>query len=88
MTCGNWFQEYYHVHNKEMDTPSLAAMLSTILYYRRFFPYYVYNIIAGLDSEGDTCVRVKAHLLLCCVGIDLACDDVQRKLARSSHVYT
>uniref|UniRef100_A0A8C4VSE9 Proteasome 20S subunit beta 1 n=1 Tax=Gopherus evgoodei TaxID=1825980 RepID=A0A8C4VSE9_9SAUR len=29
----------------------IAAMLSTILYSRRFFPYYVYNIIGGLDEE-------------------------------------
>ncbi|KAK7475431.1 hypothetical protein BaRGS_00033312 [Batillaria attramentaria] len=47
---------FSHIHNKDMDTTSIAAMLSTILYYRRFFPYYVYNIVAGLDSEGKGCV--------------------------------
>lgn len=35
-----------------MTTGAIAAMLSTILYSRRFFPYYVYNIIGGLDEEG------------------------------------
>eukprot|EP00745_Piridium_sociabile_P036301 TRINITY_DN64894_c0_g1_i1.p1 TRINITY_DN64894_c0_g1~~TRINITY_DN64894_c0_g1_i1.p1 ORF type:complete len:263 (-),score=56.31 TRINITY_DN64894_c0_g1_i1:595-1302(-) len=47
---------FSYIHNKEMDTSSIAAMLSTILYYRRFFPYYVYNIVAGLDTEGKGCV--------------------------------
>merc|ERR1739838_816885 len=31
----------------KMSTKAIAAMLSTMLYYRRFFPYYTYNIIAG-----------------------------------------
>lgn len=35
-----------------MTCGAIAAMLSTILYGRRFFPYYVYNIIGGLDEEG------------------------------------
>ncbi|XP_076436239.1 proteasome subunit beta type-1-B-like [Babylonia areolata] len=47
---------FNYIHNKEMDTSSIAAMLATILYYRRFFPYYVYNIVAGLDTEGKGCV--------------------------------
>ena len=43
---------YEHEHNKKMSTSAIAAMLSTILYYKRFFPYYVYNIIGGIDDEG------------------------------------
>ncbi|NXG98331.1 PSB1 protein, partial [Loxia leucoptera] len=42
---------YKHSNNKTMTTGAIAAMLSTILYSRRFFPYYVYNIIGGLDEE-------------------------------------
>lgn len=38
-----------------MTSGAIAAMLSTILYGRRFFPYYVYNIIGGLDEEGGYC---------------------------------
>lgn len=45
---------YKHSNNKTMTTGAIAAMLSTILYSRRFFPYYVYNIIGGLDEEGKT----------------------------------
>jgi len=47
---------YEHEHNEEMSTEAIAAMLSTMLYYRRFFPYYVYNIIGGIDSQGKGCV--------------------------------
>ena len=43
---------YKHSNNKMMTSGAIAAMLSTILYGRRFFPYYVYNIIGGLDEEG------------------------------------
>lgn len=47
---------YKHEHNTEMSTSAIAAMLSTMLYYRRFFPYYVYNIVVGLDDEGKGCI--------------------------------
>jgi hypothetical protein len=49
-------QMYEHEHNKKMSTVAVAAMLSTMLYSRRFFPYYVYNIVAGLDEEGWLCI--------------------------------
>ncbi|XP_029450064.1 proteasome subunit beta type-1 [Rhinatrema bivittatum] len=47
---------YKHSNNKIMTTGAIAAMLSTILYSRRFFPYYAYNIIGGLDDEGKGAV--------------------------------
>lgn len=47
-----YFQMYKHSNNKTMSSGAIAAMLSTILYGRRFFPYYAYNIIGGLDEEG------------------------------------
>ncbi|XP_037103060.1 proteasome subunit beta type-1 [Syngnathus acus] len=47
---------YNHSNNKTMSCGAIAAMLSTLLYGRRFFPYYVYNIIGGLDDEGKGAV--------------------------------
>ncbi|XP_011300206.1 proteasome subunit beta type-1 [Fopius arisanus] len=49
-------QMYKHEHNKDMSTPATAQMLSTMLYYKRFFPYYVSNILAGLDENGNGCI--------------------------------
>lgn len=39
-----------------MPLHSIARMLCTILYGKRFFPYYVYNILGGLDEEGKGAV--------------------------------
>jgi len=47
---------YEHEHNKSMSSGAIAAMLSTMLYGRRFFPYYTYNIIGGLDENGKGAV--------------------------------
>jgi len=48
--------QYKHAHRKEPTTNAVAAMLSTILYYKRFFPYYTFNIVAGVDEEGKGAV--------------------------------
>jgi len=47
---------YRHNHNKEMTTPAVAQMTSTMLYHKRFFPYYISNILAGLDGQGRGCL--------------------------------
>jgi len=43
---------YKHTHDKDMSTPALAQMLSTMLYSKRFFPYYTFNLLAGIDEDG------------------------------------
>ncbi|KAG6487917.1 proteasome subunit beta type-1-like [Zingiber officinale] len=47
---------YQHQHNKQMSCPAMAQLLSNTLYYKRFFPYYTFNILGGLDSNGKGCV--------------------------------
>lgn len=51
-------QMYEHEHQKKQSTSAMAAMLSTMLYNRRFFPYYVYNIVGGLDEQGHWLTRL------------------------------
>jgi 20S proteasome subunit beta 6 len=43
---------YKYQHGKPMSVSACAQRLSHILYNKRFFPYYVHAIIAGLDEEG------------------------------------
>lgn len=47
---------YRHEHRKPMPTTAAAQMLSTMLYHKRFFPYYVSPVLAGLDADGRGCV--------------------------------
>lgn len=49
-------QSYQQTHNKTMSTTAVAQMMSILMYNKRFFPYYISNILAGVDSEGKGCV--------------------------------
>ncbi|GAB6024612.1 hypothetical protein CHUAL_009755 [Chamberlinius hualienensis] len=43
---------YKHEHHKDMSTAAIAQLVSVMLYYKRFFPYYISNVVAGLDENG------------------------------------
>lgn len=61
-SCGNWadsdtltsfletrVKQYEDTHeNREISLNALAQLMSTMMYSRRFFPYYVSNILAGI----------------------------------------
>ncbi|GME87403.1 hypothetical protein B5S28_g4272 [[Candida] boidinii] len=48
----NQLQWYHFDHNKKMSSQSAARYIQHLLYNKRFFPYYVHTILAGLDEEG------------------------------------
>jgi 20S proteasome subunit beta 6 len=59
---------YEHQHGRSMSTESIAQYLSNTLYYKRFFPYYSFCIVAGVTDHGVGCCwsydAVGSHQLL------------------------
>lgn len=47
---------YNYDHRKAMSTGAVAQLVSTMLYGKRFFPYYISNMVAGIDENGVGCV--------------------------------
>ena len=44
---------YQHNHRRPMGVNALAQLLGNTLYYKRFFPYYTWNLTCGLDDQGE-----------------------------------
>lgn len=44
---------YEHDNGKRPSVTAIAQMLSNMLYYKRFFPYYAFCALGGVDSEGE-----------------------------------
>ncbi|TDG39618.1 hypothetical protein AWZ03_013960 [Drosophila navojoa] len=49
-------QSYEMEHRQTISTEALAHLISVSMYNRRFFPYFTYTLLAGLDSKGKPTV--------------------------------
>jgi len=47
---------YEHQHRRQPSVVAVAQLLSTMLYGKRFFPYYTFNVLVGIDDEGKGAV--------------------------------
>ena len=65
------YVQYQFAHRRPMSVAAMAQLLGNTLYYKRFFPYYTFNLCAGLDAEGaplvinhTMCALAVLHALL------------------------
>ncbi|VDL91268.1 unnamed protein product [Schistocephalus solidus] len=50
------FHEFKYHHKKDISLTAMANLISISLYSRRFFPFYVGTLLAGLDENGEGAV--------------------------------
>lgn len=44
----------YKLNNgRELSSPSIANLVSRVLYEKRFFPFYTFNLVVGFDVQGN-----------------------------------
>lgn len=61
LPCFQWVQWYRHAHAKDMPLRAIARLIQTMLYAQRFFPYYVYNILGGIEDDGAPPFSLTLH---------------------------
>lgn len=47
---------YKYKHDRAMEIKSIAQAAAIELYSHRFFPYYTFNLVGGVDAEGKGAV--------------------------------
>jgi hypothetical protein len=55
------YVQYQFAHRRPMSVAAMAQLLGNTLYYKRFFPYYTFNLCAGLDAEGEALPPAPSH---------------------------
>ena len=73
-----------------MPIHAIARLIQTMLYARRFFPFYVYNILGGIEEDGEFLffyfhkLKKKGHDTPC----PLSCGMISHQTTCSFHSLT